>query len=332
MRIGRFVLGLVLALGLPCLATLAQAADVPPDVYGAWALTTGARNLAVLVLRPGNAPNLAVSGDIAKPQTMSMTGNVVFNVEGPTADSAIVESRYDEAGLHFTTTSQSHPDEKFVYDFVVLNKDSASLSLEGSGMTLYLRRSGADALVAQDWDKNARYAIDESAAPEIKRLFDADQADRQAQPIDWKVVDKRDADRREATRKLLADGALHTGEDFENASFIFQHGEAADDYLLAHTLAVIAVNKGDKGAVWMAAATLDRYLMAIGQPQIYGTQFSLSAWSAECKATSKCRPKPAHLEQDPYNRALISDALRKAMDVPSQAKQVEQAESYKTSH
>ena len=35
MRIGRFVLGLVLALGLPCLATLAQAADIPPDVYGA---------------------------------------------------------------------------------------------------------------------------------------------------------------------------------------------------------------------------------------------------------------------------------------------------------
>jgi hypothetical protein len=32
--------------------------------------------------------------------------------------------------------------------------------------------------------------------------------------------------------------------------------------------------KSDLDARWIAAATLDRYLQRIGQPQVFGTQFS----------------------------------------------------------
>ena len=152
--------------------------------------------------------------------------------------------------------------------------------------------------------------------PEMKQIFEADQRDRQpgVGKIDWAVVDKADAARREATRKLLVNGKLHTGEDFERAAFVFQHGDTPDDYLLAHTLAMVAVAKGHRGALWIEAATLDRYLNFMHQPQIYGTQFFF---------------KPNEpTTQEPYNRTLIPDSLRLDLGVPSQAAQEEQRKRY----
>jgi hypothetical protein len=108
----------------------------------------------------------------------------------------------------------------------------------------------------------------------MKRIFDEDQHARQAWPnIDWPKVNKDDADRRAATMRLLNEGALHSGEDFEWAANVFQHGSEPSDFLLAHTLAIVAIRKGYSDGTWIAAATLDRYLQAIKQPQIYGTQF-----------------------------------------------------------
>jgi hypothetical protein len=156
-------------------------------------------------------------------------------------------------------------------------------------------------------------AAAQTANPEMQRIFAADQADRKGAPnIDWKAVGPRDAERRSATRNLLTRGALTTAEDYRAAAFVFQHGSEAGDYLLAHTLAMVAAGKGDKGSLWIASATLDRYLMKVGQPQIFGTQFSLSktagaAWS-----------------QEPYDRALVSDALRKELGVPPLAEQEKQ--------
>ena len=52
----------------------------------------------------------------------------------------------------------------------------------------------------------------------------------------------------------------------------------------------------------------------IHQPQIYGTQFYT-------------KPNdPA--TQEPYNRGLVSDALRRELGVPSQAAQEEQRKKY----
>lgn len=128
------------------------------------------------------------------------------------------------------------------------------------------------------------------------------------------MISKQDAERREATRRLLAAGSLHASQDFASAAFIFQHGDTPEDYLLAHTLALVAVAKGDAGAAWIAAATLDRYLNAIGKPQIYGTQFH----------TKDAKP----YTQEPYNRELISDSLRRQLDVPPVSAQEEQRKRY----
>lgn len=79
---------------------------------------------------------------------------------------------------------------------------------------------------------------------------------------------------------------------------MFQHGQ-----LTEHYLAVIAIAKGNTGATWIAAATLDRYLQSIARPQIYGTQF-------ETKDGEQST-------QGPYNPDIISDALRHQLGVPS---------------
>jgi hypothetical protein len=152
----------------------------------------------------------------------------------------------------------------------------------------------------------------------MESIFDEDQRVRMASKIDWATVNGSDQERREQTRKLLAAGALHTGKDFEEAAFVFQHGDKADDYLLAHTLAMVAVAKGDSTAIWIAAATLDRYLQKIGQKQVFGTQFRSDAQQ--------------HWTQEPYDRDLVSDALRQQLAVPPQALQSERLKGYQAQH
>ncbi|WP_298912883.1 DUF6624 domain-containing protein [uncultured Algimonas sp.] len=150
---------------------------------------------------------------------------------------------------------------------------------------------------------------------EIAALFEADQAVRQGftpekakDPAFIKAMIDGDRERRERTLALLAEDALRTDNDFYHAAFIFQHGGTADDYLLAHSLAVAAVAKGHESAAWISAATLDRYLMNIGQPQVYGTQYTR---------------EDGKVTMDPYDRDLVPDALRTALGVPTLTEQTE---------
>jgi hypothetical protein len=113
-------------------------------------------------------------------------------------------------------------------------------------------------------------------------------------------IARHDEQRHVAARKLLADGALRSGKDFQFASLIFQHSGIPADLMLAHVLAVTAVEKGEKSARWLAAATLDRYLQSVQEPQVFGTQFRRVAdkWSME-----------------PYDKSLLPDATRAAFCV-----------------
>jgi len=144
--------------------------------------------------------------------------------------------------------------------------------------------------------------------PEMTAIFEADQAARKGPDIDWTTVAKEDAARRKRVSELLGTSELRSGDDFYHAAFVFQHGGEPSDYLKAHALALVAVARGKEEATWIAAATLDRYLMAIGQPQIYGTQFQKRSdgWS-----------------QEPFERELLSDAMREASRVPTIAMQEE---------
>jgi hypothetical protein len=144
--------------------------------------------------------------------------------------------------------------------------------------------------------------VSNPTSSEMTAIFDADQAAREATKIDWPVVREADKRRRENTQRLLAAGQLKSADDFYHAAYVFQHGDLPEHFLKAHALAVVAAARGKSEATWIAAATLDRFLQRIGQPQIYGTQFlrhASSAWT-----------------QEPYRRDLLPDALRQATGVP----------------
>ena len=144
--------------------------------------------------------------------------------------------------------------------------------------------------------------------PELARLMAEDQADRTPDDpklIDWKIVGPRDAARLKRVKELYAQNKLKTGADYYHAAMILQHSDAADDFLLAHELCVAAISKGDARAKWLAAASEDRFLMNIGRPQRFATQFRCDGPNCEF-----------HLYKVDET---VTDELRKAFDVPSLA-------------
>ena len=140
-------------------------------------------------------------------------------------------------------------------------------------------------------------------------------------------VGSRDAMRRAEAKTLLAAGELKTAQDFHDAAFIFQHGSDPDDYLLAHILAIEAIVKGDVSSRWIAAATLDRYLQAIGHRQVFGTQYLSKSYlyflqhKDDPNAMKNPEAEQKGTTQEPYDRTLVSDTLRSDFGVPAQAVQ-----------
>jgi len=142
---------------------------------------------------------------------------------------------------------------------------------------------------------------------ELARLFREDQGDRTSKdgkPIDWKVVDARDKAREQRVKELYANNQLHTGADHYHVAMVLQHASAPEDYLLAHELCVVAISKGDERAKWLAAASEDRFLMEIGRPQRFATQFRSVGNS------------PMRLYQTDQG---VTDELRRTLNVPTLA-------------
>ena len=167
----------------------------------------------------------------------------------------------------------------------------------------------AFALATPVWSQEAASVPDN---PEMAAIFAADQAVRQDVAAilaggreNAMRIHAEDAQRREEVKALLDAGALRTAADFYAAALVYQHGDTAQDYLMAHTLAVAALGEGSTESPWLAAATLDRYLHKIGQPQIYGTQTMVRRGEP-----------PTH---EPFDHALIPDSIRTVLGVSTSA-------------
>ncbi|MCE1228616.1 MAG: hypothetical protein LWX11_03900 [Firmicutes bacterium] len=110
-------------------------------------------------------------------------------------------------------------------------------------------------------------------------MAQADQAVRLSGDSDPEADDVR----QKRVLSLLAEGKIQDAEAKECAALILQHSGltfcegalkaiSVDNFLLAHLLAKGAVEQGRDSARWLAAASLDRYLVFSGKPQKYGTQ------------------------------------------------------------
>ena len=145
---------------------------------------------------------------------------------------------------------------------------------------------------------------------ELARLFQEDQADRAGdlETSDWRAVEKRDAERRKRVQEIVDQGGAKEAADYIHAAMVFQHGATPEDYDRANRWAAKAVELDSDypGARWLAAASKDRYLMNLGKPQLYGTQFqrvkgtvpgssgtSTPPSPTRSARSGTCRPSPA---------------------------------------
>src|SRR5580700_8583340 len=139
--------------------------------------------------------------------------------------------------------------------------------------------------------------------------------------------------RRAEIRKLLEEGKLTSGEDFSDAALIFQHGQTPEEFLFAHVLAVEALIRGGSADTWLAAATLDRYLQSVNQPQVFGTQYPGDK-STENTPKPQVDPRVLNIQrtQQPYNSKLLPDAVRQDFCVPDLSQQEKNLAIFNTGH
>ena len=76
-----------------------------------------------------------------------------------------------------------------------------------------------------------------------------------------------------------------------------------------------AVIRGNESAKWIAAATLDRYLQSIKQPQIFGTQYPLDPKLPHSVEGGNA-PFLAGRTLEPYNEQFLLDSVRLDFCVP----------------
>jgi len=133
---------------------------------------------------------------------------------------------------------------------------------------------------------------------------------------------KRDEARRERARTLLGSSGC-TAQDYYYAAFIFQHSQAAEDYLFAHILATQSIVMGYGRARWISAATLDRYLQKIGQKQVFGTQYPgentayLFEHQRDSDVFEKFKTMSNQQTLEPYAPQIVPDSTRAAFCVPA---------------
>lgn len=153
---------------------------------------------------------------------------------------------------------------------------------------------------------------------ELASLVQADQREAQAlvkaggREQDLRAWVSAGAPRREMVRRLIRAGGLVTAKDYVNGALLLQHGDTPEDFLLAHVLATIAGFKGSRTGRWLSAAALDRYLLNVGQPQVFGIQ----AMRDFTKMATDCHSMTPNL-------AIISDQIRKEYGYPLTAAEIQ---------
>lgn len=159
------------------------------------------------------------------------------------------------------------------------------LGLAGLGLALvaswpllvhawYSRPAPSDAELA------GAVAVPSFSPAALQALVEADQAARQGE-IDWERLRVEDARRRVIVRAWLAAHAIQAPADQWGAALLLQHGRSVEDFELAHRLAAAAAAAGFEQARWLEAASEDRWRLARGLPQRWGTQYQEGARGME---------------------------------------------------
>lgn len=113
-------------------------------------------------------------------------------------------------------------------------------------------------------------------ATELAALVKGDQDDREdwqkKTPAELAEVTKRDLERRKRVGEIFGEGCFKTAADYGAAALVYQHGDIPDHYFQTFIWAKRAVELGDVTQSSLVAKAIDRYLINVGQKQLFGTQ------------------------------------------------------------
>ncbi len=116
----------------------------------------------------------------------------------------------------------------------------------------------------------------ELRSKELQTLVKADQDDRDdfqsKSSDDMNEVIKRDESRRKRVGEIFGEGCFSKPEDYAAAALVYQHGNTPDHFFQTYIWSKRAVDLGDPTQRRMMALGLDRYLVNIGQKQLFGSQ------------------------------------------------------------
>jgi hypothetical protein len=286
------------------LTRLASAASAvaSPCTTGAWTLQASGQTIFRIEI---STTLTSTTATWERPEHFETDGESFSRVSGPTVRRSARSVKLVNGDVELSFDDPAPGSTPDIFRLRCVGVGHLNATYQGAGFEPFdFVRTQDKGIPLGPWDARRSYVrvIARPTNVEMTAIFDADQADRRAEHIDWSIVSPADKKRQVRTEKLLSSGALQSGDDFYHAAFVFQHGSVADDYLKAHLLAMIAAARGKPGAVWIASATLDRYLQAIGKSQVLGTQYKIS--------------KGTPATQEPYDRVLVSDAMRQALLVP----------------
>ena len=307
------------AVFLALLGIAACSGKPAPDAgfAGTWVMNVDGRPFMVLTLKQEDTHYV---GTLEMPKHMSTDGLTFSGVSRESTTEPATTTAPQGGAIRITSKAQDQSDEDHEFDFTLTTASEARVKISEAPFEPwpFTRYAGTDALRVWDgWDARRSYALQPPyVAPnaEMAAIYKADQSLRQSQSAfdaNAKQLEKDDAARREQVRALIDKGQLQAGEDFRLAAMVFQHGGEPRDYLFAHTLALIAMRKGDVGASWIAAASLDRYLRSIDREQVFGLQF-----------------KPGGADRQPFDETLLSDTLRLQLGIPTLAEQTAQMQQF----
>lgn len=121
---------------------------------------------------------------------------------------------------------------------------------------------------------------------EIHQLYLDDQKDREifgnASEEEQLAMMERDLKKRMRIGEIFAEGCINGASDYFESAIIFQHGDVPDHYFQAFHFAHKAESLGYKGAKWLKAAAIDRYLISIDHKQLFSTQAFSSMQTEGC--------------------------------------------------
>ncbi|WEK00204.1 MAG: hypothetical protein P0Y59_00445 [Candidatus Sphingomonas phytovorans] len=292
------------------LPALAASTTAPASPVGTWVLRAGGKSIFRLQIKTASTGWSALW---SRPDHYDVDGDSFKKVSGPTITLASISGSEYQGWIEFRfrTSSERVPTE--IFRIHLTDSGTAEVHYNGQRLgPLYFERDSTKGVFG-GWNPEAVYRYNRSQHiaddPSMTLIFDADASARSTGIANNPSIREDDEKRRTLTKALIDAGKLSSGNDFFHAAIIFQHGSSPQDFLLAHILASASVARGNSDAIWIVAASLDRYLQSIGQPQVLGTQF---------------RGIGGQPTQEPFDKDLISDALRAALHVPSLVEQEEQ--------